>query len=251
MKKKYFRNSVTLIICFILTLNVNSFSILAQTPNVELYSAKVMQKGFNSDYTAKGYIHVKNLDYDKTVTVNYTIDGTNWLEQKAEYFKNLSAEDEVWSFNINIPKDQSNNCTFAIKYEVAGNTYWDNNNGDNYYVEFSYSDSNTPYALSKSVVMLDTGKHNYRYGTQGFMFLKDLDYAKDVKVHYTKDNWTTEKSVDAKYRKDVGNNIESWEFFIPCYYYEEGEYAISYTVNGETYWDNNFGDNYSLTEYYE
>lgn len=250
MKNNHFRNIIVLTICFILTFNINSFSTLAQTPNVELYSAKMMQERFDSDYTSKGYIYIKDLGDDKKVTVHYTIDGTNWLDQQASYVKNISSEDEVWSFNIDIPKNKSNNCTFAIEYEVDGSTYWDNNNWKNYHLEYSYSNDNTPYALSKSTVMLDTAKHKYYYGLQGYVFLKDLAYAKDVKVHYTKDNWKTYKSIDATYIKDL-DNIELWTFFISCYDYIEGEYAISYTVNGETYWDNNFGNNYSLIDNYE
>ncbi|WP_304944439.1 carbohydrate-binding protein [Vallitalea guaymasensis] len=260
MKKKFFRNLLSFIFCFMLILNINGSSILAQTPNVELYSAKLettyANTGQMTGYYASGYIYVKNLNVNKNVIIHYTYDGYNWYDQSASYYKTLSDGSEVWSFTTSYesytPAHQyTYNCRFAIKYEVIGDTYWDNNNGNDYFLQCSSTSFNSPYALSKSVVMLDRTGRSYN-SIYGSIFLKNLAYDKVVKVRYTTDNWQSYHDVDASYNCNLGNNVEVWLFntindgsTIPwsC----GGEYAVSYTVNGITYWDNNFGDNYSFS----
>ncbi|QUH30302.1 carbohydrate-binding protein [Vallitalea guaymasensis] len=259
MKKKCFRNLVTFVICFVLMLNVSGLSISAQTtPNIQLYSAKLVtttvgQCGSQLDYYATGYINVKNLSADKNITVHYTYDGSNWLDQSASYLKTLKDGSEVWSFStphkIYAPQHHTyHNCRFALKYEVNGNTYWDNNNGDNYLLQETTMIYNAPCTLSKSVVLLNECNRNDNF-LSGSIYLKNLGYDKNVKVRYTLDNWKTYSEVDASYTRSYDNNTELWSFYTGGNNYQwdnDCEFAISYTVNGVTYWDNNFGSNYSF-----
>ena len=70
---------------------------------------------------------------------------------------------------------------------------------------------------------------------------------KDIKVRYSYDNWTTFKETSAKYNFTERNGVEIWSFEdnIPSDA-EQVKFAISYTVNGKTYWDNNFNENYTM-----
>ncbi|GKX30921.1 glycogen-binding regulatory subunit of S/T protein phosphatase I [Vallitalea longa] len=250
MKNKHFKNLVTFIICFIFMLNITDFSISAQTPNVQLYST-IIGTGQHYDhgravytYYTTGYIYVNNLNSNKKVSVHYTYDGINWLDQPATYLKTLKNGSEVWSYRTPdhpyaaMSRDCTYNCRFAIKYEVNGNTYWDNNNGQDYFIQYSNNRYNAPYILSKSVVTL-----HYPLGTysgRNYLYLKDLGPDKSVKVRYTADNWLTYKEINASHFISYDNNVEEWYFDLDKKY----EFAIGYTVNGITYWDNNFESNY-------
>ncbi|QUH30305.1 carbohydrate-binding protein [Vallitalea guaymasensis] len=265
MKRKYFRNLVTFMICFVLALNISCFSIsaqttLAETTNVQLYSAKILPTygniGNMVGYYSTGKIYIKDLGANKNVTIHYTYDDTNWLDQPASYQKTLEDGSEVWTFKTPeqsyTPTHQVEyNCKFAVKYEVDGNTYWDNNNGDNYFLQDTTMIYDAPFVLSKSVVMLDKDIST-PHSLWGFIFLKNLAYDKKVIVRYTTDNWATYHDLNAHYNWKYDNDIELWSFDTmhdnsPFPVNSSGEYAIGYTVDGVTYWDNNFGDNYSFS----
>lgn len=73
---------------------------------------------------------VKNIDYEKAVTFHYRdSNSTTWQEHPARFNKIINSEEEIWS---DILKFKGEYVEYAIKYEVGGNTYWDNNGGKNY-----------------------------------------------------------------------------------------------------------------------
>ena len=58
-----------------------------------------------------------------------------------------------------------------------------------------------------------------------------------------------------EYHQSLPENLEMWRATVVTAPYEPGftpadsvlvEFCISYTVNGQTYWDNNGGNNYRL-----
>lgn len=78
---------------------------------------------------------VKNVDFQKKVTVRYTTD--NWAtfnDVALSYSTTQPYNDgtELWNTELSIPTDSAYNVEYAIKYEVKGQTYWDNNLGRNY-----------------------------------------------------------------------------------------------------------------------
>ncbi|WP_273321137.1 carbohydrate-binding protein [Vallitalea guaymasensis] len=257
MKKKYFRNLLTCIICLILAFNVGSLSISAQTTNdnVQLYSAKLETGSVSGDmmignvYYSTGIIHIKDLGVSKNVSVHYTYNGNDWFDQPAVYVKTLSDGSQVWRYRT--PNQRfmgcrytKCNCKFAVKYEVGGNTYWDNNNGNDYFIERGKDSYYSPIVLSKSVLTLDNiwclsgNKHSLN------ICLMNLGYDKTVKVRYSNDNWQSYKESLASYKNTNANGIENWTTIIDVE--EDFEFCIGYTVNGVTYWDNNFELNYRL-----
>lgn len=261
MKRKFFRNLVTFMICFIFALNISGFSISAKTTNnnAQLYSAK-LQLGccyvdgkYENAYYSTGNIYVKNLGTNKNVSVHYTYNGIDWFDQPATYYKTLSDGSEVWKFQTPYKsflgaRWAKCSCRFAIKYEVNGKTYWDNNNGNDYFLERGKNSSFISTVLSKSIVAFDgiwdggANKHNVSIA------LQNLGVDKTVKVHYTKDNWKTSHQVDASYSNTTNNGLEFWGCTINEDSSSNFEFCISYTVNGITYWDNNFESNYRRYE---
>ncbi|QUI23948.1 hypothetical protein HZI73_17340 [Vallitalea pronyensis] len=259
MKKKLKRNAIAVIMCLTFMLTFNGLHIQADTTHVQLFSSKLMttytNQGQITGYYTTGYIYINNLDYNKNVIVHYTYDGMNWMDQTATYMKTLADGSEVWSYSTPhqaySPAHQyTYNCQFAIKYEVNGHTYWDNNGGNDYFLQNSSTSSNATNILSKSVVKLNRAgrSSNSIYGS---IILKDLGYDKVVKVRYTTDGWQTFHETDAYYQPSSETGVEVWEFntiknsYIP--WSSGGQYVIRYIVNGVTYWDNNFGDNYSFS----
>ncbi|WP_411676295.1 hypothetical protein [Caproicibacter sp.] len=204
-------------------------------PNVQLLYAQRDEPGEAAYGGYLGYVDVKNLAYQKNVTVHYTTDGKSWQDVSAQYLKN-DPEDpqyDVWEFSIFAP---SSPATFAIKYEVNGKTYWDNNNGNNYTLS-----PTVPIVLEKCV--LKTAQ--LREGTPTEIFLKNLGYEKTVLVKYTTDNWATSKSASASYEKSLPGNVEQWKIPSDLPHGSNVKYFVSYTVDGITYIDNNFGNNYT------
>jgi hypothetical protein len=108
---------------------------VATTGNpVQLYYANSFLHAYTHPGVAAdmdGYIAIQNLAYNKNVTVHYSLDNSNvWNDVSASYYKTNTDGYEVWHFKTPIASYGS--IKFAIKYEVNGQTYWDNNNGNDY-----------------------------------------------------------------------------------------------------------------------
>lgn len=99
--------------------------------------------------------------------------------------------------------------------------------------------------------------------------VENLGYSKEVSILWTDDDWTTSQTANLTYDYSLPNNYEVWGVdFAPMgrldsYYIGSWQnyvtsrtrsggtsvtikYAIKYKVNGNTYWDSNNGNNYSL-----
>lgn len=202
----------------------------ASAQPVQLYYAEEnICDGVPSYY---GEISVQNLSSTKQVTVHYTSDGENWFDIPAKYVKADPNNPgyEVWSFGDGMTGESMSQ--FAIEYQEDGNTYWDNNNGSNY-----------KFSGDKVILGKDVVKAAYGEDYSG-IFVQNLGYEKTVGVRYTTDNWATYKDVDATYDYSTSSHDV---FSIPSIP-SGADFAVYYTINGTTYWDNNYGENYH-TEY--
>lgn len=237
----------------VLALLIGMFSIIptaGATSNdpVKLIYAKT-EYDSNGGIGAFGYVEVQNIAYAKKVTIHYTYNGTDWYDCAAEYYKPTWGNYEAWKFQTpGTTSHYRGNVTvkFAIKYEVNGQTYWDNNNQQGYTVTSRYASPNRYDFGSGGIASYNA----YRYygGIDGTMQLKNLGPDKDVKVLYSDDNWATTKSVSAVYQStfEENPNIEIWSFNIFPSPSSTIQYKLSYTVNGTTYVDDNFGEYYTV-----
>lgn len=101
------------------------------------------------DKRFSGDIIVKNLGYRKHVEVIYTTDG--WVHTKTTpaRYRWSTRDQEYWEFSAP-PQDLDDaerEIRFAVKYEVNGSTYWDNNAGRDYAVK-DYANFNLPMSLA-------------------------------------------------------------------------------------------------------
>ncbi len=204
-------------------------------------------------------IQVKNLAYDKQVAIYHKMSDGTWQEFPAVYSRSIPGNSEIWTVNL------ANSASiwgyeFVVKYTVNGVTYWDNNNGQNYSMGTLDGTWLNP---SLNVKLNYRSLYYYSYTNQsvfsGSIDVRNLAYNKKVEVIYSTDNWQTTKIAPAKYvgpYYTVGysqyinspniHGIERWTFMEYIGNVSNVEFAISYTVNGISYWDNNYGNNYSL-----
>ncbi len=177
---------------------------------------------------------------NKAVYVHYeNIHEGVWQDAQASFVTKLDANTEIWKANVH---GTGLGEEYAIKYIGDGQTYWDNNNGNN-------------YTNSDLLGEANVSAQRLRFGNNGYYLqvaVKNLAYNKIVKVRYTEDNWATYKDVDLQYKSAItGTNSELWDVTLNLdnASRDNFEFCVYYQVNGQTYWDNNFGSNYDISYY--
>jgi predicted Zn-dependent protease with MMP-like domain len=151
---------------------------------------------------------------------------------------------------------------FVVKYDSPNGTFWDNNNGANFTVDY-----NDGMYLDPSAGNLRVGDYwvssnlDFSGSLWGRVFVRNIAPNKTVKLVYTTDAWATSDVGYAVYKPyyNVGyapniinpndHGVERWEFNIQLpagFDKADLEFAVEYTAEGVgTFWDNNFGNNYA------
>lgn len=95
--------------------------------------------------TLEGYIIVRNFEYEKNLTVRYTLtDWKTFTDTEAFYINSKTQEWDRFAFFIKIDADlitkidEIISLSFAIKYSYCNIVYWDNNEGGNYKFNLDY-----------------------------------------------------------------------------------------------------------------
>ena len=229
---------------------IPSVSAVSSTP-VQLIYAKPVYRG--PAFAAQGYVEVENIAYVKNVTIHYTFDNQTWSDCSATYYQPTHENYEAWSFETSghiLGRREQGSITFAIKYEVEVNgstqTYWDNNNGQNYSVGAGYG-VNYRYDFGCGGVKDFYSTRDSDTAVRGAVQLKNIAYQKVVKIVYTTDNWATTSEAYASYTStfEENSNIEIWSYSFDAPT-DKITYKIEYTVNGTTYVDDNFGNYYTV-----
>lgn len=97
-----------------------------------------LESAYMSDLKSiKGTVRVVNLDFNKRVVIRYTTDDWMSTTDCDGVYVNGSCDGFSDKFTFNVDYTPIAGCIgkrlqFCIKYECAGNDYWDNNNGKNY-----------------------------------------------------------------------------------------------------------------------
>lgn len=209
-------------------------------------------------------VHVKNLstEHSRIVKAHY-YNGVNWVDSVD--FTLIGNYGDYSLYRGQIPQTTAR---FVIKYQAGGITYWDNNNGVDYYVAAWTS----PHAgivggnvgLSSAKVKIDILMTKYgatyivRYNITGQIYVKNRSYEKQVGVvlHDGYYGWMTTYGT-YECSMDYGSqDIEIWNFkYISKeqhpHAYEPFKIAVFYKeINGGSitaeHWDNNFFMDYTL-----
>ncbi|NXI43920.1 PR3CB phosphatase, partial [Galbula dea] len=89
------------------------------------------------DRALSGTVKVRNIEYEKKVTVRITFDGwKSFRDVPCQYMHSTygSADTDIFSFELTLPKPSiSRRATeFCISFQCRQKIHWDNNNGRNY-----------------------------------------------------------------------------------------------------------------------
>lgn len=207
-------------------------------------------------YVRRFEVKVKNLAFQKEVAIHHATYAGNWVDIPLRYEQSIDNDEEIWVGEVE-PDTEIYSDEFVIKYTVDGQTYWDNNNGDNYSMLVNIG----AYLAPEIEVSVD--KYYTRFA--GTYFNINVDARRNygavgaVEIVYSTDGWTTTNRVSLSYQRyfRVGYahyiqspnqfDIDKWETSVrldPDI--SSVEYAIVYKVNGQEYWDNNYGKNYII-----
>lgn len=202
-----------------------------------------------SRYQVNALIEVQNLAYDKTVALfgTWSYRGGAWADLAlAEYAGPAGDGAEYWRATTGWQSGSARGqtATFAVRYDAAGQSRWDNNGGADYCV----GRNRTPCSnqvLGASTVAL-TEIYPVAGRLVGRVQVEDLGPDKVVRVVYTTDDWATVSQTYGTYGYGFGGT-EYWNFdaTLPPTAYE-AELAIEYIVGGHSHWDNNAGANYRV-----
>jgi hypothetical protein len=208
-------------------------------------------------------VRVKNLGFKKTLSVFGELESGVWdtLRSNARYLGPAGEGYELWSIFATrnaFHGDPKWADEFVIRYDVNGATYWDNNGGSNHVAAYHAGPGMAPAA--GNIRLNFDSYYSYNHSVGGSLFVRNLSPDKTIKILYTADSWASSSIAYATYNSQYfpsygypipspnRYSVEYWTFNFDL---PEGsslqdvEYAIAYEVNGVTYWDNNFGNNYA------
>ncbi|MBW1294728.1 carbohydrate-binding protein [Aquimarina litoralis] len=230
----------------------------SSSENVKLISAWTANRSspVQINYQRKFKVKVKNLAYQKEVAIHHATNDGDWVDIPLTYDQSIGNDEEIWVGEVT-PDYEMYSTDFVVKYTVDGQTYWDNNNGKNYSmlvnmggflapdVHVEVNDSFTRSAGTSFAINVNA-RRNYGANVT-------------VEVVYTTDNWVTKNTVPMSYQRyfRVGYahyimspnqfDVDVYDTLIRVHDEVQSiEFAIVYKVNGEEYWDNNYGNNYTL-----
>ena len=213
--------------------NVNAASNPVRMHSTEITFCKYGFTNYNV------YIEVDaNSASNKEVYVHHSTYDRGWVDTEATFYAMKDSNTEIYQASV----AGMGATEFVLKYVADGvRVYWDNNNGNNYRAVDMVGTAEV-----KALPLCSAWPETYCVQAA----VKNIAYHKVVKVRYTEDNWATYKETELKYSYSVeGTNSEVWAVDLDVEDTENFQYCISYTVNGRTYWDNNFGFNYDRNFY--
>jgi len=194
---------------------------------------------------------VQNLAFTKLVGIwGHDVGTGTWSFNPCSYSKSVPGNLEIWTggWDEGIPPDQ-----FDVEYQALGNIFWDNNAGYNYSMGFAEGAEGVqtsvigPNVLAVGFQVDGAGNLNVQ------VLVKNIAFNKQVAIVYTTDNWFTYQNAFGTYSQSFSPastphqlNAELWNIVAPVGIGATGQFAVFYNVAGTTYWDNNFGLNYSF-----
>ncbi len=218
----------------VFTISGSKVTVKAADSPVKMYCCD-LQGYYKYNYQYTVYIQIDaGSAANKAVYVHHSVYVGDWEDTPATYVKKLDDNTELWKATVY----GENTSQYAIKYVGDGQTYWDNNNGKNY---------TTSDILGQVNVKANRLSHQTPAYYSIQTTVRNLDYTKIVRVRYTLDNWNTYQDADLSYQySDNGTDTEKWLVTLNLDedVMDSFHYCIYYQVNGQTYWDNNFGENY-------
>lgn len=195
-------------------------------------------------------VRVKNIGFTKNAYLHYNAGGTGWNEIElnfASHHGNYDLFTHSTSFS-----NWTGSVEFAIRYEVNGETYWNNNDNRNFHLG-----SGDDFIIENEVALrrmdadgyLCAGWMGCSHATHlsGEIYVENIYYDKVVGIRCSSDgvNW---EDIEATYLTPIGGGVERWNFDSWDYVYQPGSSYPVYAcaVFFDSYWDNNFMQDYQI-----
>ncbi|NXM71142.1 PR3CB phosphatase, partial [Serilophus lunatus] len=107
------------------------------------------------DRALSGTVKVRNIAYEKKVTVRITFDGwRSFRDVPCQYMHSTygSADTDIFSFELTLPKPSVGRraTEFCVSFQCGQKTHWDNNHGKNYKICHVGVNSSPSCAVKKS-----------------------------------------------------------------------------------------------------
>ncbi|WP_433727558.1 hypothetical protein ACQP2Y_12725 [Actinoplanes sp. CA-051413] len=213
-------------------------------------SAGMRPSGTGSfSYYANADIVVDNMAYHKSVGVwgRQTMGGV-WVLFPGTYQRSLPTNREQWTVHIAIgPIDR-----FAVRYDAAGSTHWDNNAGNDYFLDAAAAQQQDGVGTAVITSPVQVPAYSQVAGSQDVtLVVQNLSYVKQVGIRRTTDNWQTYRDITATYVKSypptatpAQPSAEYWEATVAPTGGAHGEFVAFYRDGNTTYWDNDFNQNF-------
>jgi hypothetical protein len=188
--------------------NQNLTSRLAFGENVKLIKAKDSRSlscsrgGCESIQLREYVVEVSNLAYNKTVAVHQQLNDGQWEDVYLAYSFTTSTGTEIWKGTCRksvrtfiSPSPNAYSEQLSAKYVVNGQTYWDSNNNNNYTIENSNRQDYSSFLyLNQDFNIFQAEATLYTYNDLSYLTVatdvRNIAYAKEVKIVYTTDNFT-------------------------------------------------------------
>ncbi|BCW72427.1 CBM21 domain-containing protein [Arthrobacter sp. NicSoilB8] len=197
---------------------------------------------------------VANLGYDKKVLLHYREGFGPWKQHQLSWIEWHGDHDIFTTGTPNTSPPSADE--FALSYTVNGTTYWDSQYGQNYKTGALNTITGGHIALFGATTRFAGLAANQRDVT-GDIYVDNLSPYKDVGIRMSTDGGTAWQDVPAHYVgtsiEQAYNNlgiVEKWQFITPDFTgLQPVRFAAYYRdhSSGNTYWDNNFGNDYVLS----
>lgn len=231
-------------------------------------SSRVTQYRGPEIQTLTADILVKNLGPAKKVGIRYRTQSGSWADALGTYQYTMGDGRERWQvsfspcYSVYDPACAHIDPDFAAFMEAGGQAYWDNNGGANFHLNrqsgYRLANGFKVFTLYPGMVNRSPGGAGAALYVTGRVLVENLGAAKSVKLVYTVDGWAHRAEVplafvsgDQLYPPERFVNPgefggEAWDFSFSPPDAQQLEYFIQYSVNGQTFYDSNFGKNYRL-----
>ncbi len=223
----------------------------------------ITRKKTGVQQTLSFFMQVENVSYDKQVDVVWSGEDGVWQTLPASYHSRLEHDKEYWQarmqFQLTAEQSLPGNIRFGLRYKAADAEYWDNNNGLNY---DSQADSGIKVVCAAPVLnivfadKLDDGQKNVPITVAVDKF-NDAD---KVTVHWTTDNWRHTRKTPCHFKRNYWDKVALsnarnpnqygaaiWKSWLRIGQAFRVQYSICIERDGQVFWDNNHGKNYSLS----
>ena len=209
------------------------------------------------------FMQVENLSPDKTIDVIWAGEDGVWHTLPATWHSNLNHDKEYWraETTVSFAADKSlpGNIEFALRYQTQGNEYWDNNHGLNY---SSQADSGIKVVSTQPVMNIgfDTQLHDKQKFVLITAAVNESVQAETVTVRWTTDNWKNTRQTPCHFKRNYWDETshsnarnpnqygtQIWKVLLNIDNAFKFQYTISCEGSDQVFWDNNQGNNFSLS----